>query len=393
MPKPLFVGLDIGTTTGLSIHDLKKNLLYLKSKKHFSTSNIIKQITVFGRPLIIATDKQKVPNKIKKIASSFNAKIFHPDHDLTVEEKERIVNISMKDKHERDALAATLFAFKLYASQFNTIDRNLEAIGLKQYSDRVNEMIVRKEAKNIAEAIEKVRPKKKEVKEKVVLKEVEFNWKDRAEELRKKLREEKNRYDILKIYTEKLETRVRKLEIQKQEYLEEQLKKTEEARKEVLREKEIRSRNILIKQLKFELAKGKSIRKAYEEKLEIEQELRDIKNENLLPVIMIPNFTKEDIVNANREFDIANKAIWIQNFKFSKTAARVLASIKPKVVIGETEKEIKDILRSSRIIVVDTIKPETRNYYAAVSPKEIEKETRKIERKNFLKWLEDYKRR
>ncbi len=393
MPKPLIVGLDIGTTTGLSIHDLKKNLLYLKSKKHFSTSNIIKQITVFGRPLIIATDKKKVPNKIKKIASSFNAKIFHPDHDLTVEEKERIVNISMKDKHERDALAATLFAFKLYASQFNTIDRNLEAIGLKQYSDRVNEMIVRKEAKNIAEAIEKVRPKKKEVKEKVVLKEVEFNWKDRAEELRKKLREEKNRYDILKIYTEKLETRVRKLEIQKQEYLEEQLKKTEEARKEVLREKEIRSRNILIKQLKFELAKGKSIRKAYEEKLEIEQELRDIKNENLLPVIMIPNFTKEDIVNANREFDIANKAIWIQNFKFSKTAARVLASIKPKVVIGETEKEIKDILRSSRIIVVDTIKPETRNYYAAVSPKEIEKETRKIERKNFLKWLEDYKRR
>jgi len=393
MPKPLIIGLDIGTTTGISIHDLKKNLLYLKSKKHFSTSNIIKRITVFGTPLIIATDKEKVPNKIRKIASSFNAKIFRPDHDLTIEEKDRIVNISMKDTHERDALAASLFAFRLYASQFNTIDRSLEILGLEQYNDRVKEMIIRKQAKNIAEAIDKVRPKKKEIKEKLVQKEVKINWKEKAEELMKKLKEEKNSYEILKAYTEKLETRVRNLEIQKQEYLEEQLKKTEEGRKEVLREKEIRSRDILIKQLKFELAKGKSIRKAYEEKLEREQELRDIKNEGFIPVIIIPEFTKEDIVNANREIDIADKAVWIQNFKFSKTAARVLASIKPKVVIGESDKEIRDILRQARIIVVDTIKPETRNYYAAVSPKEIENEIRKIERNNFLNWLEDYRRR
>ncbi|NIO44424.1 MAG: DUF460 domain-containing protein [Candidatus Aenigmarchaeota archaeon] len=393
MKKPLIVGLDVGTTTGLSIHDLKKSLLYLKSKKHFSTSNIIKRIMIFGTPLIIATDKQKVPNKIKKIASSFNAKIFHPDHDLTVGEKDRVVNISMKDDHERDALAASLFAFKLYASQFNTIDRSLETLALERYSDKVKEMIVRKQAKNIAEAIEKVRPKEKKVKKEVPFKEVELDWKEKAEELRKKLKEEKNRYEILKAYTEKLETRVRNLEIQKQEYLEEQMRKTEEGRKKVLKEKEIRSRDILIKQLKFELAKGKSIRKVYEEKLEREQELNNIKDEKLLPVIVIPDFTKEEIVNANREFDISNKIIWIQNFKFSKTNARILASIKPKVVIGEADKEIKDILRNSRIIVVDTVKPETREYYAAISPREIENEMRKIEKKSFLKWLEDYRRR
>jgi len=393
MRKPLIVGLDIGTTTGLSIHDLNKNLLYLKSRKHFSTSNIIKQIMIFGIPIIIATDKQKVPSKIKKIASSFNAKIFRPDHDLTIEEKERIVNISMKDTHERDALAASLFAFKLYASTFNTVDRNLETLGLKKYSDIVKEMILRKQAKNIAEAIDKIKPKKKEIKEKYVLKEVELNWKEKAKELEKKLKDEKNRYEILKIYAEKLETRVRNLEIQKQEYLEEQMKKTEEGRRKVLKEKEVRSRDILIKQLKFELAKGKSIRKAYEEKLKREQELNDIKDEKLLPVIIISNFTKEDIVNANREFDIANKVVWIQNFKFSKTTAKVLASIKPKVVIGETDREIKDILRRSRIIVVDTVKPELRDYYAAVSPEKIENEMVKIEKNDFLKWLEDYRRR
>ena len=36
MSKPLIVGVDIGTTTGLAIYDLDKNLLYTGSRKNFS---------------------------------------------------------------------------------------------------------------------------------------------------------------------------------------------------------------------------------------------------------------------------------------------------------------------------------------------------------------------
>ena len=212
MPKPLIVGLDIGTTSAVSIHDLKKNLLYLKSRKNFSTSNIVKQIIIFGTPLIIATDKQNVPQKIRKIAASFNAKVFSPDHDLTIEEKERIVNISMRDSHERDALSASLFAFKFYSPQFNTIDMNLESLNMKEHSDKVKEMIIRKEAKNIAEAIERVKPKKKEIIE--IPKEPEkINFEERCAELEKRLKEYRYSYEILKTYAEKLETRVKNLEI------------------------------------------------------------------------------------------------------------------------------------------------------------------------------------
>jgi predicted RNase H-like nuclease (RuvC/YqgF family) len=392
MQKPLIVGLDIGTTSAVSIHDLKKNLLYLKSRKNFSTSNIIKQIIIFGTPLIIATDKQNVPQKIRKIAASFNAKVFSPDHDLTVEEKEKVVNISMRDSHERDALASALFAFKFYSPQFNTIDMNLETLNLKEYSDKVKEMIVRKEAKNIAEAIERVKPKKKEVKE--VPKELEkINFEERCIELERRIKEEKGRYEILKTYAEKLETRVKNLEIQKQEYLEEQMKRNEETRKKVVKEKEIKTRDILINQLKFELSKEKSVRQAFDEKTKIEQEIKDIENEKMIPVIIIPEFTKESIININREFNISDKAVWVQNFKFSKVAAKVLASIKPKLVIGETDKETRDLLNESGIILVDTIKPEVRKCYAAISPEKIENEIKKIERKNFLKWLDDYKTR
>ena len=392
MPKPLIVGLDIGTTSAVSIHDLKKNLLYLKSRKNFSTSNIVKQIIIFGTPLIIATDKQNVPQKIRKIAASFNAKVFSPDHDLTIEEKERIVNISMRDSHERDALSASLFAFRFYSPQFNTIDMNLESLNMREHSDRVKEMIIRKEAKNIAEAIEKVKPKKKEIRE--IPKEPEkINFEERCAELEKRLKEYRDSYEILKAYAERLETRVKNLEIQKQEYLEEQMKKNDEARKQVAKEKEIKTRDILINQLKFELSKEKNIRRAFDEKASIEKEIRDIEKEKMIPVIIVPEFTKESIVNINREFCIADKAVWVQNFKFSKVAAKVLSSIKPKLVIGETDKETKELLSESGIILVDTVKPEVRKYYAAISPDKVESEIKKIERKNFLKWLDDYKTR
>lgn len=392
MPKPLIVGLDIGTTSAVSIHDLKKNLLYLKSKKGFSTSNIIKQIIIFGTPLVIATDKQNVPNKIRKIASSFSAKVFSPDHDLTIEEKERIVNISMRDSHERDALASALFAFKFYSPQFNTIDMNLEALNMKEYSDRVKEMIVRKEAKNIADAIEKVKPKKREEREipKIPQK---INLEERCEDLEKRLKEERERYEILKAYAEKLETRVKNLEIQKQEYIEEQMKKNEDARKQVAKEKEIKTRDILINQLKFELSKEKSMRQAFDERKKMEQEIKGIEDDKMIPLVIIPEFTKESIINVNREFNIADRAVWIKNFKFSRVAAKVLASIKPRLVVGETDRETKELLNEAGIILVDTIKPEIRKCYAAVSPDKIESEMKKIEKRNFLKWLEDYKTR
>jgi len=309
---------------------------------------------------------------------------------LTIEEKENIVNISMRDDHERDALAASLFAFRTYSPQFYNVDNSLDVLGLKKYSDRVKEMIIRKEAKNIAEAIEKVRPRE-EIEETVFKEEPKLDVKEINEELNKKLREEKNRYEILKAYTEKLENRIRNLEIQKQEYLEEQLKKTEEARKQILKDKEIKAREILVNQLKFELNKEKKLKEAYEEKQKIDDEIKNIEKDKMIPVIIIENFTKEDIVNINRDLSINNKIIWIKNFKFSKVAAKVLTSIKPKVVIGEVDKEIKEMLTDSKIIVVDTIKPEVRNFYAAISPQEIENEIKKIEKKNFLKWLEEYR--
>jgi hypothetical protein len=394
MTKPLIVGVDIGITTGLAIYDLNRNLLHVGSKRNISIDNVIREISFYGKPLIIATDKKRTPQPIRKIAASFNCKVFSPDHDLTIEEKEEIIRIPIKDIHEKDALAAATYAYKHFAPQFNNIDRNLDSLGLSQYRDKVMELIINKEAKNIAEAIEKIKPKEEKVeKAPEVVKEVYLNWREKTKELENKLKEEERRCEILKAYSEKIEDKLKDLERQKQEYLEEEIKKNEEARKKVIKEKEIKSRDILIKQLQFELAKQRNFKNVFEEQLRIQEEIKNIENENLIPVIIIPSFSKENILNVNRRFKIENKIVWIKNFIFSKKASFVLMSLKPKVVIGELDKEINDMLGKAGIITVDTIKPEERKYYAAISSEKIENEIKKIERKNFLNWLEDYRRR
>jgi uncharacterized protein len=393
MPKPVVVGLDIGTTSAISIHDLKKNLLYLKSRRHLSTSNIIRQITIYGTPLIVATDKKEVPQKIRKIAAAFNAKIFSPDHDLTIEEKECAVNISMKDSHERDALASSLFAFKSYFAQFTTIDLALQSVGLQSQSDAVKEMIIRKEAKNIAEAIDMITPKKAEVKELPQAPDTKIDYEERTKYLERKIKDDKESYLILKEYTEKLEGRFRNLQIQKQEYVEEQMRKNEETRKQLMKDKEIRNRDIIIRQMKFQMQKERCLNQAYEEKSDIDNELREIKYGKMIPVVTVSNFSKEDILEAHRKFNLSDKAVWVQKFNFSKVAAKVLSSVKPKIVFGETNKETRAMLNDSGIIVVDTIVPQMRKHYAAVSPEKVEGEIRKIEKRSFVKWLDDYKQR
>jgi len=57
------------------------------------------------------------------------------------------------------------------------------------------------------------------------------------------------------------------------------------------------------------------------------------------------------------------------------------------------EDNTKSFLKRYGIIVIDSIKPEMREFFGTVSKKEIETTMLKTEKRDFLKWLEDYKRR
>ncbi len=390
MSKPLIVGLDIGTTSALAIFDLKRNLLYTKSKRDFSLPDIVSTILKFGKPLIIATDKKKIPPAISKIAASFNCKISNPDHDLAVGEKDRIVNIDIGDSHEKDALAAALFAGKEFSMQFAKIDNTLISMGLGNISDEVKEMIVNKRAKNINEALELLKPKQKE---EIKIIETNIDWKEKAETNRKRLLEKERSYDILKMYSEKLEEKLRSSEAQTMAFVQEELKKNEKARKEILKDKEIRARDILIKQLQYEINNIKNTKETFIQINEKEEELKEIKNEKKIPVIIIKDFIQDNILSAHKEFGLNNQVIWFRNTRFSKQAIKTLVNFKPKVVIGEFDDRLKKILHDNGLIVVEGIEPTIRKYYSYVDENELEKLIEQSEKQSFLEWLNNYKTR
>jgi hypothetical protein len=393
MQKPLVVGIDIGLTTGVAVFDLNKNLLFVGSKRYYSTSDLIKHILSFGRPIMIATDKKRIPPKINRIASSLNCKVFKPDHDLSVKEKERIVNISVKSPHERDALASALFFFKTYASVFNKIDRMLSSMKLKAQKEAVKEMIITKRAKNISEAIEKLGLKKEKVKVKEKVREIHIDWKKKAEEYERELKEERKRYEILKIYCEKIEEKLKDLEEQKKAYLEEEMRKNEEMRRKVIKEREIRKRDMLIKQLKFEVGRLKNLLRSYEEEFERQRELKDIEDSDLAPITIIKDLKKESVLEAEKRFGVKNRIVWVKGEKRSKAGAKLLVSLKPKVVIGSFESPLEDILRSSGVIIVNNLEPKVKKYYAYLPYEKLKNAIKMKERESFLEWLEDYRRR
>jgi predicted RNase H-like nuclease (RuvC/YqgF family) len=73
---------------------------------------LIKQLTGFGKTMILSTDKKNIPQYLKRIGVKIGAKIIHPKQDLSLVEKRGLVRIHLKNDHEKDAAAAAFFAYK-----------------------------------------------------------------------------------------------------------------------------------------------------------------------------------------------------------------------------------------------------------------------------------------
>jgi len=113
MVKLLVVGVDPGTTTGYAILDIQGNLKKLKSSKRLNLSSLIFEIIREGKVLIVGTDVKYVPSFIKSFANKLGAKLISPEENLRIIEKKRLIgDLKVKNLHERDALAAALFAHK-----------------------------------------------------------------------------------------------------------------------------------------------------------------------------------------------------------------------------------------------------------------------------------------
>lgn len=134
-----------------------------------SKSGVIRLITKHGTPIIVAVDVQPAPKSIEKVTSSLGAEIFVPQKSLGNMEKSRIVKefvkkhekktgeiIKVKGKHQRDALAAAIKAWKSNQYLLRKVRNALRKERLEGMYDEVVRMIVDEESDNINNAIKKV---------------------------------------------------------------------------------------------------------------------------------------------------------------------------------------------------------------------------------------------
>lgn len=158
--KPLIIGLDPGTWTGLAVLDLNGVPLLVKSSKDLDRAEILLLLTQFGRPVIVATDVASPPESVKKLAAVFKAVLYSPSRDLSNDEKDLLLEslrsnypwIKISDSHERDALASAYKAFLSYADKFEQVDAYVSKFNIQLDVDRVKEAVIH--GKTIAEAME-----------------------------------------------------------------------------------------------------------------------------------------------------------------------------------------------------------------------------------------------
>ncbi len=380
MGGEIIVGVDPGLTTAFAVLDLEGNILAVESAKTVGINWAIERVAEFGKPFIVAGDRARGGEALRKIAASFGAELFLPERDVEVEKKiELAKGEELRNQHERDALAAALLAYRARARGFAKIR---DSVGEK--AGEVRELLLEKKAKNIAEALERLEEPVEEMK---MEKEVEEKPKAKSEE--EKLRRELGgRVKLQGQYIGKLEGKIKGLEGRVERMGEEERKRTETARKSVLKEKEVTVREGMIKQLQWELQKERGLRRDAEKREAVGKEAAGILLAGKIPVYPLFDLSRESIERAEREFGpLKGRAVVVLKER-GTGAVKLLAEKEPAAVF--CVQEIGEKLRGAGLTVL-TAELERGEGLQSIGRGELEKLASAGEKKGFLEWLGKYK--
>ncbi len=121
LAKLLIAGIDPGAVKAYAVLDIEGNVLDIGSGRTLKHEEITLKIIEHGKVFMVGSDV-RVPNSaVEKIACKIGARVVAPDHDLRHSEKIKIVDsflktkkefVDIKNRHEKDALAAALYGFK-----------------------------------------------------------------------------------------------------------------------------------------------------------------------------------------------------------------------------------------------------------------------------------------
>ncbi|MDP7116293.1 MAG: DUF460 domain-containing protein [Candidatus Woesearchaeota archaeon] len=145
--KPLLIiGIDPGTTVGYACLDIEGNPIKISSQKELNYSQLIKKLITIGKPLIIGTDKKRIPDFVEKIAIKTGSRIIAPEEDLLVKEKKILVKKhTTKDAHQIDALASSIFAYQAIKTILKKVEKFCEEHEKQKIRNNILELVIKQE--------------------------------------------------------------------------------------------------------------------------------------------------------------------------------------------------------------------------------------------------------
>ncbi|MDQ1255177.1 MAG: uncharacterized protein QG646_4456 [Euryarchaeota archaeon] len=302
--KFTIVGIDPGTTVGISILSLDGELLYLKSFRGITPDEVVKLIAEYGKPAVVASDVRPMPGSVEKIRRSFNAVPASPGIEISSEEKIALgKTFGYSNDHERDALTAALLTYRSYKNIFTRIEKKAP---IDADLELLKFHVIRGDS--IEAAIEKI--KATEVSEKTKTKESSEKPEEKAiDEPLKKTREiiqrQGEQIQNLQEYLEDLkgELHARDRKISKLESKLNNFRK--EAFIEVRKSKELHIRDETIENLKKELIHRNKTLKELRRRNNKMRRIRkmEIRGEGT-PVKVIAAFTKESIAETQEKYGL-----------------------------------------------------------------------------------------
>jgi len=332
------VGIDPGTTTAVAIVGLDGEVLDVYSSRTSDRAEVTEWIIERGRPVIVAADVTPIPETVEKFRRSFDAAGWEPERDLPVDEKKHRTRHAASDNdHERDAMAAALYAFDAHESQF---ERVAEKVPPRHEVGPVVARVVAGE-----ESVE------------TVLRDIEGEDEPEAEasthqprELsddEKEIKRLEARIDRLEAHVDELKETIQRKDEQLSEKDNQLEKARQEGRREVRKDREVTRLERRNDALERDVEEEKAQREELAEKLDRLKSLWKLDHSNfadvadekegLVSVKVVEQFTRDAIDEADEEFGLVEGDIVMfrDASGAGKSTAQRLSAVNPRLVLRD----------------------------------------------------------
>ncbi|MFA9503938.1 DUF460 domain-containing protein [Natrinema sp. H-ect1] len=333
------VGIDPGTTTAVAIVSLEGEVLDVWSSRTSDTADVIEWIVERGRPVIVAADVTPMPETVEKFRRSFDAAGWTPDSDLPVDEKQHRTREQPYDNdHQRDAMAAALYAIDAHADQFERIADKLPP-GIDR--GKVTARVVAGE-----ESVEAVLTDLTDDNGGEDDETTEHEPRELTEEERR-IKDLERQVERLQSHVETLEGRLEDRDDRIDELESELSLARREERTQVRKDREVNRLERKATRLERERDEARETVETLEQKVERMKALWKLdhsnfsdvsaKKEGLVPVKVVEKFTKGAIREADEQYGIAGgDVVYIRDASGAgRSTAQLMAEFDPRVILKE----------------------------------------------------------